>query len=188
MMINHIFFFLFIYFSLTVLLILFIIYFIINHRLFYFFLFKYFYFKFLELTSTSSSSSSSSITSHVDMVIVPIFNRKIISTFDSRAAGAGMSIAMVLDNYYKFDLISEARWLSKDSSSQSKMTKVLKHAIKDDSVLNKTLSTLYKAMPELNTDSHDTWKQKWCSASIAVEMNINSRLCAEESEYFDELK
>ena len=68
------------------------------------------------------------------------------------------------------------------------MTKVLKHAIKDDSVLNKTLSTLYKAMPELNTDSHDTWKQKWCSARIAVEMNINSRLCAEESEYFDELK
>ena len=32
------------------------------------------------------------------MVVVPIFNRKIISTFDPRAAGAGMLIAMVLNN------------------------------------------------------------------------------------------
>ena len=137
--------------------------------------------------SSSSSFYSSSITSHVDMIVVPIFNRKIISTFDSRAAGAGISIAMLLDNY-QFDLISEARWLPKDSSSESKMTKVLKYAIQDDSVLNKTLSTLYKAMPESNTDSHDTWKQKWCSAKIAAEINVNSRLCAEESEYFVELK
>ena len=63
------------------------------------------------------------------MIVVPIFNRKIISTFDSRAAGAGISIAMLLDNYYKFGLISEARWLPKDSNSESKMTKVLKYAI-----------------------------------------------------------
>ena len=41
------------------------------------------------------------------MIEVPIFNRKIISTFDSRAQK--MSIAMLLDNYYKFDLISEAK-------------------------------------------------------------------------------
>ena len=120
------------------------------------------------------------------MVIVPIFNRKIISTFDSRAAGAGISIAMLLDNYYKFDLISEARWIPKDSSSQSKMTKVLKYAFNDDPMLNKTLSTLYKTMPELNSDFHDTWKQAWSSARIAVEINVNSRLCAEESEYFIE--
>ena len=73
------------------------------------------------------------------MIEVPIFNRKIISTFDSRAQK--MSIAMLLDNYYKFDLISEARWLPKDSSSQSKMTKVLKYAFKDDSVLNKTIQS-----------------------------------------------
>ena len=46
----------------------------------------------------------------------------------------------------------------------------------------------YKAMPESNTDSHDTWKQKWSSARIAVEINFNSQLCAEESEYFVELK
>ena len=43
-------------------------------------------------------------------------------------------------------------------------------------------------MPESNTDSHDTWKQKWSSARIAVEINVNSQLCAEESEYFVELK
>ena len=63
---------------------------------------------------------------------------------------------MLLDNFYKVDLISEAEWLPKNSSSQSKMTKVLKYTFKDDSMLNKTLSILYKAMPELNTDSHDT--------------------------------
>ena len=122
------------------------------------------------------------------MIVVPIFNRKIISTFDSRAAGAGMSIAMLLDNYYKFDLISEARWIPKDSSSQSKMIQELKYAFNDDPMLNKTLSTLYKTMPELNSDFHDTWKQAWSSARIAVEINVNSRLCAEESEYFVELK
>ena len=94
--------------------------------------------------SSSSSCSSSSIASHVNMIVVPIFNRKIISMFDSRAAGAGMSIAMLLDNYYKFDLISEARWIPNDSSSQSKTTKVLKYAFNDDPMLNKTLSTLYK--------------------------------------------
>ena len=49
-------------------------------------------------SSASSSSSTSSITCHVDTVVVPIFNRKIISTFDPRAAGAGMLIAMVLNN------------------------------------------------------------------------------------------
>ena len=68
------------------------------------------------------------------MIEVPIFNRKVISTFDSRAQK--MSIAMLLDNYY-----TEARWLPKDSSSQSKMTKVLKYAFKDDSVLNKTIQS-----------------------------------------------
>ena len=99
-----------------------------------------------------------------------------------------MTIAMLLDNYYKFDLISEARWLPKDSSSQSKMTKVLKYAFKDDSLLNERLSTLYKAIPELNTDSYDTWKQEWSSAIIAVKINVNFRLCTEESEYCVELK
>ena len=69
------------------------------------------------------------------MIEVPIFNRKIIIRAQK------MSIAMLLDNYYKFDLISEARWLPKDSSSQSKMTKVLKYAFKDDSVLNKTIQS-----------------------------------------------
>ena len=69
--------------------------------------------------SSSSSFSSSSITSHVDMIVVPIFNRKIISTFDSRAAGAGISIAMLQSIIISINIISLILYQKRGGFQQS---------------------------------------------------------------------
>ena len=126
------------------------------------------------------------ITSHQEAVT--IFNTKFISSFDSKAAGAGMTISMLLDNYFEFNLTSDARWNPKDSSSQTKMTKVYKYALKDNSILKKKMADLYEAMPDKNADNYEAWKEEWRLAKIAAEDDVNSRLCAEESEYSVELK
>ena len=99
-----------------------------------------------------------------------------------------MTISMFLNNYFEFNLTLDVRWSLKDYSSQTKMTKVYRYALIENSVLKKYLTDLYKAMPETNTDAHETWKQDCCLATRVVEEDAHFRLCAEESEYNVELK
>ena len=73
---------------------------------------------------STQSSGFSSIENVPSASTVAIFNNKFIATFDSKAAGAGMTISMFLNNYFEFNLTSDVRWSPKDSSSQSKMTKL----------------------------------------------------------------
>ena len=68
------------------------------------------------------------------------------------------------------------------------MTKVYRYALIENSVLKKNLTDLYKAMPEINTDANESWRQDWFLAARAAEEDVHLRLCAEESEYNVELK
>ena len=140
------------------------------------------------VNSLTPSSESNSIGKNIPSAPAPIFNNKFIATFDSKAAGAGMTISMLLTNFFEFNLTSDVRWSPKDSSSQTKMTKVYRYALIENSVLKKNLTDLYKAMPEINTDAYESWRQDWCLATRAAEEDVHFRLCAEESEYNVELK
>ena len=70
-----------------------------------------------------------------------------------------MTTSMLLTNFFEFNLTSDLRWSPKDSSSQTKMTKVYRYALIENSVLKKNLTDLYKAMPEINTDANESWRQ-----------------------------
>ena len=80
---------------------------------------------------------------------------------------------VLLDNYFMFDLSSDARWIPEDSSTQTKTTKVYKYALKDDSMLHQKLSTLHKAMPE----------KCWFSWYLETRMELSKNSCRNKCQF-----